>query len=254
MAVSDALRSCGGPLDRDGGCAALVRQANRPDRSVETSRQGWLVEQWSRQHVPRQADATVPERTDVSLALHTAVERELEPSERVAWIAMPRPRLLTLGTVSGSIFGALCTAMVLLGFVNGFPASAQMPSGVVAGVLGFGLFALMGLSLLLMPLWAYRRARRTVYVISDRRAIIILATGRATTIQSFWPDQLHTLTCVERRSNLGDVVLSRLVTRFGNGRVHTSEVGFYNIRAPRAVEARLRHLAASHAGTPNSNG
>ena len=184
--------------------------------------------------------------------LHAAIERELEPSERIAWIAMPKPRLLTLGTVSGSIIGGLCTAMVLPVFFNGFPPASQTASGVVAGVLAVGLFLLMGLSLLLMPLWAYRRARRTVYAITDRR-VIIITTGRATTIRSFWPDQLHRTSCVERRSDVGDVVLSRLVTRFSDGTVFTDDVGLYNIHNPRAVETRLKQLAASRGAAPDAH-
>src|SRR6266404_1761012 len=115
--------------------------------------------------VPMQPENQVPQ------GLREKVDRELESGERVEWLQMPVPRYFTPAATAGFLFGIPWTAFAIFwtagaawgtskatgpGFFNAFPL--------------FGLpFILIGLGMLSGPLWAYRKALKTVYVITNRR-------------------------------------------------------------------------------------
>lgn len=187
----------------------------------------------------------------VSPELQHAVQLELEPGERIAWMDAPIPRFFPPKAIAPVLFAIPWTAFSVFWTVavaRGF-SQAQSPPIWSASPL-FGVpFILIGLGMFSAPLWAYRRSLRTVYAITDRRAIII-TTGRATTIRSFRPDQLHNLYRTQRRNNIGDVLISRRTTRDSDDNPHTEELGFFNIRDPRTVEALVRKLATQHVADP----
>lgn len=104
--------------------------------------------------------------------LRRRLEATLEPDERVCWVGMPSARgmairealksggTLLLLLVLGSFVAAL---LLLIGDVT-FPWTA---SGVLLG--------LLCLVLALNVYWAKWQAKRTVYVVTDRRAMIVQA-------------------------------------------------------------------------------
>ena len=112
--------------------------------------------------------------------------------------------------------------------------------------LGLCLFGLIGLAMLSAPIWAYRRAFKIVYVITDRRAIIF-TWGWLGKIQSFTPDQLKKTYRKEKDDGTGDVVLEKEVVFdpniMGNGKGATyNEVGFLRVRDARKVEQMVKDL------------
>jgi hypothetical protein len=107
----------------------------------------------------------------------------------------------------------------------------------------FGVpFILIGLGMLSSPLWAYRKALNTVYVITDRRAISIDG-GWSTTIRSHNPSGLKEVFRRERKNGLGDVVIAGRAWRDSDGDLHLQEIGFFNIRDAKSVEQMLKDLA-----------
>ncbi len=109
----------------------------------------------------------------------------------------------------------------------------------------FGVpFVLIGLVMLATPLWTHRSARRTVYAVTNRRAIVIRG-GRTTSIRSYLPDRLRELHRRERNDGTGDVLFATRFWTDSEGDRRTEESGFLRIDNPKEVEARLRHLAES---------
>jgi len=73
----------------------------------------------------------------------------------------------------------------------------------------FGVpFILVGFGMLSGPIWAYRKALKTVYVVTNRRAIT-LDGGRTVAIRSYPPDRLADVYRKERKDGTGDVLISR---------------------------------------------
>jgi hypothetical protein len=58
------------------------------------------------------------------------------------------------------------------------------------------------------PIWAYRKALKTVYVVTNRRAITFDG-GRTVAIRSYPPDRLADVYRKERKDGTGDVLISR---------------------------------------------
>lgn len=178
-------------------------------------------------------------------ALQAKIDRELETGERVEWAGMPVPRFFTGHSIAAFLFAIPWTSFALFWTVGAAEATADScgPRGFEFFPL-FGIpFILVGVFLLLSPLWTYQKARRTAYVITDRRALTFDG-GWSTTIRSFRPDELRNLSRKERRAGRGDVVITRRVYRDGEGDQQTEDIGFLHIDNPREIEQMLRQLAA----------
>jgi len=107
----------------------------------------------------------------------------------------------------------------------------------------FGLpFVLIGIGMLSSPFWTHRKAFKTVYAITDRRAITFDA-GWTTTIRSYTPNRLQDVYRKEKRDGAGDVVLGQRVWQGSEGGQQSQDLGFLNIRDPKTVEQMLRKLA-----------
>lgn len=106
----------------------------------------------------------------------------------------------------------------------------------------FGMpFLLIGAALLSAPLFAWWWARRTVYVITNLRAITFEG-GRSSRIRSYRPETLTNIYRTERRDGSGDVVLARLTGHDKFGGWH-EELGFLRVHDVKDVEWRLKALA-----------
>ena len=100
------------------------------------------------------------------------VERELEPGEQIQWIDMPHPAFFTVGSTVLFAFGIAWTAFALFWTTSAFHDNPGLGrSNVFFAALGLP-FILVGLALLLTPILAYWGDLRTVYAITDRRAIV----------------------------------------------------------------------------------
>jgi hypothetical protein len=182
--------------------------------------------------------AAIPRR------LQETVERELEPGERIKWMDMPIRELFTPASTAVCIAGILITAFAVLWTV--FEASEKPLVSLGSG--GFGVFAffgipfvLLGLGMMSSPLWARRKTGKTVYVITDRRAITFDG-GWSTTIRSYPPNKLKDMHRKEKKDGSGDVVFTRQAYG-GSEDGQLMELGFLRVRDVKEVEGMLRKLA-----------
>lgn len=184
----------------------------------------------------------------VSRTLSTTVARELHPGETIVWMDMPVPRYFTPASTSAFLFAIPWTAFALFWICGA--AGFKFPD-FTTGVDLFPLFGipfvLIGIGMLSSPLWAYRKATRTVYVITDKRAITFEG-GRTMTIRSYPPDTLHEIFREERNDGSGDVVITQRVWRDSDGDTRSEPLGFLRVRRPKEVEAMLQKLASQGGG------
>lgn len=177
--------------------------------------------------------------------LHETVERELEIGEGIVWSGMPRRTFFTPAATGTFLFGIPWTAFAVfwtltagLGtmFSDGFSIFSFFPL--------FGVpFILIGIGMLSAPLAAYIRSGKTVYVITDKRAISFEG-GRSTVIKSFTPDRLGDIFRRERSNGYGDVIIHVAHSTDSDGDRQSEEVGFFRIRDPRKVERLLKELSS----------
>jgi len=176
--------------------------------------------------------------------LQDEVERQLEPGERIQWMEQPVPRFFTPASTGMFFFGIPFTAFAVFWMcgASGF----KRPDFSKGGFSFFPLFGvpflLIGIGMLLSPLWARRKGLKTVYAITDRRAITCDG-GWTTTIRFYTPDQLKNMYRKEKKDGTGDVVLIQVLSnvRIG-GQQQMADVGFLRVRDARKTEQMLRNL------------
>ena len=175
--------------------------------------------------------------------LRDMVDRELESNERINWMGMPKRVFFTRITTFTVLFGLPWTAFAVFWTVGAASIGKDVP--FLFGLLFplFGLpFIMIGLLMMLSPIGAYRRSAKTVYVITDRRAITF-DSGWTTTVRSYSPEKLKNIFRKEKRDGSGDIIFTRRAYRDSDGDRQSEELGFIRIANVKDVEHRLKDLA-----------
>ncbi len=179
--------------------------------------------------------------------LRSLVESEMQPGERITWMEQPIPSRMARKTLPIVLFAIPWTAFAVFWMAAAGWGTAKAEDG--HGLFGifplFGVpFVLIGIGMLLSPLWARRNARRSAYVITDRRAILFTAGwSGSVTVRSFGPDRLTDLRRRQHADGSGDLVFAQDIHRNSDGERHSADVGFLAIREVKAVEELIRGLA-----------
>ncbi|MHC4253542.1 MAG: hypothetical protein ACYS9X_30860 [Planctomycetota bacterium] len=181
--------------------------------------------------------------------LRETVDREVGRDEKIEWLGQPRSTRFLLTSLPMVLFGLPWTAFAVFWMLaaSGFVFEAEEASGPGAIFALFGLpFVLVGLGMLSSPFWMIRKARRIVYVVSDRRAIIIRG-GWRTTVRSFSGRELSGMTRLEKSDGSGDIVFhgghsAAGAPSFLVGMAAAAGHGFAGVQNVREVEELLRKL------------
>jgi hypothetical protein len=172
-------------------------------------------------------------------------QNEFAPGEHLVWAARPEPARMARASLPILIFAIPWTAFTLFVVV--------MASGITTGATNqgfyilfplFGLpFVLVGLAMMSAPYWAYKKAKSTVYAVTDKR-LLVISEGRSKTVHSFDPDQIGDITRRERPDGSGDIIFARIVDDETEGyrRSRVTENGFLAVPDVRTVERHVRDL------------
>lgn len=172
------------------------------------------------------------------MELRNLVDREIEEDERILWMDGPVPHYFNAHSISASLFAIPWTAFAIFWTFGAWGQAKNIEFAL------FGVpFILIGLGMLCTPLWVYRNSLKSVYVITDQRAIIFDGGITKTTIRSYPPDQLQEVYRKEKRRGTGDVLLSSRRWRDSDGDQRMQELGFMNIANAKEVEGLVKQLA-----------
>jgi hypothetical protein len=188
--------------------------------------------------------------------LATRVESELAQGERLVWVGQPLPGLYRLRSIPMAIIGIFFLGFSLLWLaltgglaVVGAGMAGQADPAAGVGVGSFmGCFALVGLvplavgiGLVTAPLWMGSMARKTVYALTDRRAIVFEPQlFRTVQVRSYTAAGLGAMSRVERGDGSGDLVFEEYTTRGSNNTTTTTRRGFLAIPNVHQVEGLIR--------------
>lgn len=177
---------------------------------------------------------------ELSIDEQELVKRELASGEQLQWVGKPVAKVFTRSSVAVSAFGAVWTCGVLFS-VSIWNSVGVWDDGMVWESLFHVPFVLVGVGLMCYPLWAYWKARRTVYAVTDRRGISFEG-GWSLTTRSYRSNSRWELTRREYGDGTGDLVIERRVVSDSEGSPRTEELGFFRIREVREVEKMLESL------------
>ena len=153
------------------------------------------------------------------------LREELKRGEKLLWTAQPICNRAWYPSIPVVVFAILWT-LFWLSLVVSLPAYS-VP------------FMLLGVWMLSLPYWMRRRAQKTVYALTDQRALILTPAWRnAVTVRSIRPEDLSIRTRTQRSDGSGSLFFPRL-TLFkpdGEGGTRPEAVGFEHITDVRAVE------------------
>jgi hypothetical protein len=173
------------------------------------------------------------------------VDRELGAGEHAEWVAQPIPARLARAALPAVLFGIPWTAFAIFWTVMASGVTSHRGRSGWSWVFAlWGVpFILVGLGMLTSPCWVLWRARRTAYVLTDRRAIILSVGWRSkVSLRSFEPSALADLRRTERADGSGDLVFTTDISTGSRGRTNSTPVGFVGIRNVKEVEGRVRRL------------
>ena len=193
-----------------------------------------------------------PYPTKLPRRLAVALERALEPDEEVVWLGRPETMAFVSRSLGNFLPGipilAFAVVVLYLSTANARDARTGAPTpGNWFVLVWCTAVALIGVRCLLSPLFAWRLARRSLYVVSDRRAILIEALW-SRRIQSFAGERLLNATRNEDRYGRGDIILERLTVQNAKGRSSIVETGFIGLDDVKRVEQLMRATVARGGG------
>ncbi|NJL02068.1 MAG: hypothetical protein HC910_16455 [Spirulinaceae cyanobacterium SM2_1_0] len=119
-------------------------------------------------------------------------------------------------------------------------------------LLGAFLFLLLGVLILLAPLWEYQRAARTAYILCERRAIIIEHNWTAGSfrgahsVQSFGIDYLRKRILRVGANKKGDIIFEVITHRDSDGDIRLDEKGFKGVSDVEFVDSVCEKIVNRH--------
>jgi hypothetical protein len=182
--------------------------------------------------------------------MQSRIDSEMESGERLVWCGQPLPIRFAMKALPLALFGLPFTAFAIVWMVV---SGAFLGGGGQGGMMNlfscfplFGLpFVAVGLGLISAPYWAARRARKTLYALSGRRAILWSVGWWGTiTVRNYPGDELKNMTRTERPDGAGDLVFEEITTVSHSHNHGTSirrqQRGFLGVENVRELDRLIR--------------
>ncbi len=165
-----------------------------------------------------------------------AVSRQMRSREKPLWIGKPIPLKFAIKEGWATfVFGLPWTAAAV------YWVFAAMGSGnMIFALIGVPLVAI-GLYFLTTPLQEYKRARRTIYIVSNQRLIILNGLWRPT-VESFAPSKIGSLEIDAAQDGSGSIIFHERREWRKNGGWFFSKIGFKAIPRVREAEDQILKL------------
>ena len=166
-----------------------------------------------------------------------SVDKLLEPGETLVWHGRPDKDRLVRRQYGWCFFAGAFLGLSLIW------AWGSAQRGTIVSLFVALLFALTGLAVVVGKGREVMAARKTRYLVTDRRAVILI-DRKVPEIQSFAPKDIGPIEIKNVKDGAGDVVFSHLekfVDFVGRRREHT---GFIGVAEPHKAEQALAALAA----------
>ena len=172
----------------------------------------------------------------------TRLRAELNSDEKLLWNGQPfaiRAWPLRIPLV---LFGIPWTAFSVFCIISVIQTPRHTPSRQDPVLLSYAPFILFGLWMLASPWWMRRGARKTVYALTDKRALILSPSWRGVIqVRGIPPEHLPDRTRTQNPDGSGSLVFTRLTTtRYSSkGGTTVVTVGFDNIANVGDVDALM---------------
>jgi Bacterial PH domain len=182
-------------------------------------------------------------------------QSELQSGESLLWTGTADPRRAAITALPAVFFGIPFAGFALFWMNMAYRGThnlARAHNWFASGFTLFPLFGvpffLVGVGIVLAPLWAYLKRRNGAYAVTNHRVMIITGTtSRA--VKSIMPSDIVEVDHRERPDASGDVLIRTNATVRTNNMTSQITVGLYGIPNVKEVAALVMNLRAQRAAS-----
>jgi hypothetical protein len=176
-------------------------------------------------------------------------QSELQSGESLYWTGAADPRRAAIAALPASLFGIPFAGFALFWITGAYHATSAMSrSSSNSFTKGFAVFPLFGLPFLLIglgvilaPLWVYLKGLSTVYAVTNQRVMII--SGSSTrSVKSVAPADIVSVDHRERPDGSGDIVILTTAQTRTNNSVSQLKVGLFGVSNVKEVARQVMNL------------
>jgi hypothetical protein len=176
-------------------------------------------------------------------------QSELQPGESLYWTGVADPRRTALMALPASLFGVPFAGFAVFWISSAYHATSAMTrSSSNSFTRGFAVFPLFGLPFLLVglgvilaPLWVYLKGLSTVYAVTNQRVMVITG-GNTHSVKSVTPADIVSVDHRERPDGSGDVVIVTTAQARTNNSVSQVKVGLFGVSNVKEVARQVMNL------------
>ncbi len=162
--------------------------------------------------------------------LKDLVTNELDDGELISWVGQISKKRAFNKKLPLFFFGIPFTAFALFWMISVGTMLNKSFGNFVNYFALFGLpFLIIGIFMLLSPFIASLIAKKSIYIITDRRAIIFNKTIFSNNVKSYYPKDLSNIETNQKGEDEGDIIFSS-ETRRGSERSYEVPIGFWGVK------------------------
>jgi Bacterial PH domain len=167
-------------------------------------------------------------------------QSELQSGESLYWTGTADPARAAISALPAAVFGIPFAGFALFWITQAYRATSHIShnsnNSFASGFSVFPLFGvpflLIGLGVILAPLWAYLKGSSTVYAVTNQRVMIITGNG-SRTVKSLTPADIVGVDYRERPDGSGDIAIqtnSIIRTNNSMSQMKVALVGVPNVK------------------------
>jgi hypothetical protein len=176
-------------------------------------------------------------------------QSELQSGESLYWTGTANPGRAALSALPATIVGIPFAAFALFWITQAYHATSAISKSNNAFAKGFSVFPifgvpflLIGLGIILAPLWAFLKGGNTVYAVTNQRVMIITGSGNRS-VKSLMPADIVSIDHRERPDGSGDIAITtNAVIRSGNNFTSQVKVALCGIPNVKEVVQQVMQL------------
>jgi hypothetical protein len=175
-------------------------------------------------------------------------QSELQPGESLYWTGVADPARAAAAALPAALFGipfAGFAAFWINAAYHGTHAMNKSGNSFTGAFSFFPLFGvpflLVGLGIILAPLWAYLGGRTTVYAVTNQRVMVI--SGSSTrSVKSCTPADIVSVDHLERADGSGDIIIRTTAQTRSNNVVSPVTVSLCGVPNVKEVARQVMNL------------
>jgi hypothetical protein len=175
-------------------------------------------------------------------------QSELQPGESLYWTGVADPRRSALMALPASLFGIPFAGFALFWITSAYRGTQHLAKSGDAFTHAFSFFPLfgipfllVGLGVILTPLWVYLKGLSTVYAVTNQR-VMVISGNSSRSVKSCTPADIVSVDHRERPDGSGDVLI-RTTLQIGNkNSVPQVSLGLYGVSNVKEVARQVMNL------------